>query len=178
MELIAEGKPLPAQLGHPAHPDFASMLKGDIWLPHHVPEPFELQTGDVVVDANGAAGGYGDPLEREPGRILRDLEDGSTTVDIAERIHGAVCHQREDDGCWEIDAAATSALREQHRKDRKARAVPVHDWWQGARQRLARREFHPLIAEMYGSSMAMSPAFADEFRAFWALPATWTPEVK
>ena len=77
-----------------------------------------------------------------------------------------------------VHAAATSALREQHRKDRKARAVPVHDWWQGARQRLARREFHPLLAEMYGSSMAMSPAFADEFRAFWALPATWTPEVK
>lgn len=89
-----------------------------------------------------------------------------------------MCLQREHDGCWEIDAAATSALRRQRRQERKARAIPVQSWWQQSRQRLAQRQFHPLIAEMYGSSMAMSPAFADEFRAFWALPETWTPEVE
>ena len=178
MELIANGKPLPAQLGHPADPDFARMLKGDIWLPHHVPEPFELKTGDVLVDANGAAGGYGDPLERETDRILRDLEDGLTTADIAERVHGAVCGQGEGNGRWEVDGAATSSLRQQRRQERKTRAMPVQAWWQRSRQRLAQRQFHPLIAEMYGSSMTMSPAFADEFRGFWALPETWTPEVK
>ncbi|MBK8308824.1 MAG: hydantoinase B/oxoprolinase family protein [Gammaproteobacteria bacterium] len=178
MELIAEGKPLPAQLGHPANPDFAQMLEGDIWLPHHVPEPFELKTGDVLVDANGAAGGYGDPLEREPDRIRQDLEDGLSTADIAARIHGVVCSCGVEDGHWTIDPAATSALRQQHRQERRARAIPVQTWWQRSRQSLAQRQFHPLIGEMYASSMAMSQSFADEFRAFWALPETWTPEVE
>ncbi len=178
MELIAAGKPLPAQVGHPADPDVIRMLQGDVWIPHHVPEPFELNVGDVTMDANGAAGGYGDPLERDPQRVRQDLEEGMTTVDIAERVYGVSCSSPENDDHCEIDKAATTALRNDRRESRRRRAVPVEDWWRTSRERIAGNQLPAMISEMYQSSMAMSPAFADEFRAFWALPETWKPEVK
>ena len=156
MELIAAGKPLPNQLGNPADPDFIRMLKGDVWLPHHVPEPLELNSGDVIVDANGAAGGYGDPLERNPEHVRQDIEDGQTTTEIATRVYGVSCHCGAGDNRWKIDDATTAALRNDRRESRRRRAVPVQDWWRASRVRIAGNELPPMIAEMYESSMTMT----------------------
>ena len=38
-----------------------------------------LRRGDVVRLVTGSGGGYGDPREREPDRVLADLRDGLVT---------------------------------------------------------------------------------------------------
>jgi hypothetical protein len=52
----------------------------------------------------------------------------------------------------------------------------VHAWWERARQRLLNHDMHPLLREMYASSMKLSEPFGRELREFWTLPDDWTPE--
>lgn len=64
-----------------------------------------LQPGDVLEIRSAGGGGRGDPLEREPWRVARDVERGYVSVEAAERDYGVVIRE------GEVDEAATEALR-------------------------------------------------------------------
>ena len=57
------------------------------------------------------SGGYGDPLDREPARVLRDVRDGYISAEAALAHYGVVLSESGQD----FDAAATQALRRQRR---------------------------------------------------------------
>ena len=66
-----------------------------------------LEPGDVVrIDMN-AGGGYGDPLERDPERVLGDLLDGYVTREGARDDYGVVI----DPETLTVDQPATDRLR-------------------------------------------------------------------
>lgn len=178
VELMAEGKPLVHEFGHPDHPEYESKIESDVWIPHHMPEPFELNDGDIIYNLFGAPGGFGDPLEREPERIRQDLDNGLTTADIASRLHGVEAHLPQGEHEWQIDEAASDSRRQSLRQQRLQRAVPVEQWWQSARQRVQAGNMDEKLSEMYASSMKLSKPFSQEFRAFWALPEDFTLEVQ
>ena len=69
-----------------------------------------VSTGDQIRLRTPGGGGYGDPLEREPGRVLRDVIDGYVSAAAAERDYGVVVVQLV--GAWQIDAEATARLRQ------------------------------------------------------------------
>jgi N-methylhydantoinase B len=48
-----------------------------------------LQRGDVLLAGTGGGGGYGDPAEREPDSIRRDLADGLLSPGRAREIYGS-----------------------------------------------------------------------------------------
>jgi len=52
-------------------------------------------------------GGWGDPLEREPWRIARDVRNGCVSLATARADYGVVI----EPGTWSVDAAATARLR-------------------------------------------------------------------
>lgn len=176
-QLVAERRPLVHELGSPADPDYARLIEARISHPHHIPEPFALANGDITIDAHGAPGGFGDPLERELEAICRDLDNGLITAEIAARLYGAEARFDTRMQSWQIDEDASARRRRAKRAERLARAVPAREFWVGRSRQLAAREFDPLISEMYASSMKLSESFAQEFRDFWALPAGWQPEV-
>jgi N-methylhydantoinase B len=70
---------------------------------------------------NGA-GGWGDPLEREPDRVRVDVRDEYVTIEGAARLYGVVVtgDPHEDPEGVAVDAAATEALRAQRKKERAA----------------------------------------------------------
>ncbi len=45
---------------------------------------------DLVFNRYGGGGGYGDPLERDPARVLADVKRGVVSLDTAARIYGVV----------------------------------------------------------------------------------------
>jgi acetone carboxylase alpha subunit len=137
-----------------------------------------LRDGDITIDAHGAPGGFGDPIERDPAAVKRDLDDGLTTQEIAERVYCVEARYDAAAQVWQIDDNATAQRRAAKRQERLRRAVPVRQWWDTSRQRLASHALHPMLAEMYASSMKLSDTFAGEFRGFWALPEEWKPEVQ
>ncbi len=67
-----------------------------------------LKKGSRVVARTGGGGGYGDPLEREPERVLEDVLDEYVSREAARDVYGVVLT---DDQNPRIDAAATERLR-------------------------------------------------------------------
>jgi N-methylhydantoinase B len=51
---------------------------------------FPLQKGDIVQFDKWGAGGYGDPLERDPERVLEDLQEGYISGESAHDVYGVV----------------------------------------------------------------------------------------
>jgi acetone carboxylase alpha subunit len=166
---LAAREPLVHRLGHPEHPDY-EQLGGEVRIPHHMMEPFELRDGDIVMNLVAAGGGLGDPIEREPERVQHDLEQGLTTEEIARDIYCVEASPLPASHEWRIDEEATRRRREAKRRERLRRAVPVQEWWRRSRRRLLDGDLDPLLVEMYASSMKLSQRFAREFRDFWALP--------
>ena len=64
-----------------------------------------MRQGDVLRMTSPSGGGFGDPFERDPAPVLREVADGLLTVDAAARCYGVAIA----DGA--VDATATAALR-------------------------------------------------------------------
>jgi N-methylhydantoinase B len=75
--------------------------------------PVEPMT--LAIEGAGG-GGWGDPLDRDPQRVLRDLRDEIISPDVARDIYGVVT----DDTGRTIDDAASTALRARLRTAREA----------------------------------------------------------
>jgi N-methylhydantoinase B len=79
--------------------------------------------GDRIRLVGAGAGGFGDPLTREPHRVLIDILSGYVSLDAARRLYGVVI-----DGD-RIDADATRMLRQEMQKSQTARrAEDVFDF--------------------------------------------------
>ena len=70
-----------------------------------------LETGDQLVYDFGGGGGWGDPLLREPSRVLDDVWDEYVSIEGARRDYGVVITGTLEDMDLAIDADATAALR-------------------------------------------------------------------
>jgi N-methylhydantoinase B len=66
-----------------------------------------LATGDVLVNNTGGGGGYGQPFEREPDRVARDVRNGFVSVAAASTLYGVVV----DPVNFTVDEAATTTRR-------------------------------------------------------------------
>ena len=75
---------------------------------------FDVGKNDVLYMRMSSGGGYGDPLEREPERVLNDVEAGIVSREEAKEIYGVVIEG--DD--LVLDLAATDKLRASHRQER------------------------------------------------------------
>ena len=60
---------------------------------------------------DSSGGGYGDPLTRDPARVLTDVLEGYELIAKARDIYGVVFTGRIDDDSLTVDAAATKARR-------------------------------------------------------------------
>ena len=69
----------------------------------------EFAYGDVVSFQQSGAGGYGDPLEREPARVLDDVLDEYVSLVAARTRYGVVITGTDTD--LHVDTAATNVLR-------------------------------------------------------------------
>jgi N-methylhydantoinase B len=73
------------------------------------------EVGDVVSYYSPAGGGYGDPLDRDPAKVLDDVLDGFIGPDHARDDYGVVLSEVDDGYGWMVDAAATATLRAEMR---------------------------------------------------------------
>ena len=72
--------------------------------------PVRFEPGDQFTAYMAGGGGFGDPLERDPERVLSDVRNGYVSLESAEKDYGVVIHhpqQRE----YVLDQAASERLR-------------------------------------------------------------------
>ena len=80
-------------------------------LPIYFADEFIGQHGTFYHVSSGG-GGYGDPLERDPGAVLEDILDRYISLESARRHYGVVIQVRDADLLdYRIDIEATRALR-------------------------------------------------------------------
>ena len=72
-----------------------------------------LPAGERLLFEMGGGGGWGDPLDRDPGRVLNDVVGGYVSVESAERDYAVVI--RQNDNSYSVDEKATRVLREKRR---------------------------------------------------------------
>jgi N-methylhydantoinase B len=84
-------------------------------------ESLSVEAGDQLHFITWGGGGWGDPLKRAPALVAKEIVQGLVTVEGA-RGYGVVVV----DG--EVDADATSALREEMRAARSGDDLPVFNY--------------------------------------------------
>lgn len=79
--------------------------------------------GDIFSRPTAGGGGFGDPLERDPALVVEDVKDDYVSVTRAATDYGVVIRTIDAELCdYEVDPAATSALRAKLRTERVAMA--------------------------------------------------------
>jgi N-methylhydantoinase B len=76
---------------------------------------YPLPAGWRVRLLTGGGGGYGDPLERPPEMVKKDVQNGYISLASAERDYDVLLHSSN----LEIDEEATHRVRSEHRKERQ-----------------------------------------------------------
>jgi N-methylhydantoinase B len=71
--------------------------------------PMRLEPGDGYISDMGGGGGFGDPLERDPERVLADVRSGYVSVASARDDYGVVIIQ--EGRKFRLDSEATAQLR-------------------------------------------------------------------
>lgn len=73
-----------------------------------------IRHGEVFRHVLAGGGGWGDPLQRDPAKVLRDVRNELLSPERARADYGVVV----DTSAWAVDAAATRGLREEIRRRR------------------------------------------------------------
>jgi N-methylhydantoinase B len=76
----------------------------------------ELSPGEWIRGLESGGGGYGDPLSRDPQRVLHDVLEGWVSEGAARETYGVVLRPAEATSTVAVDVAATDRLR----RERKA----------------------------------------------------------
>jgi N-methylhydantoinase B len=109
----ATGRPNRIEI-HLGRPDELTVLGGD-----SLETP--LAPGDVVRVVRGGGGGWGDPLERDPGLVREDVMDEYVSIEGAHRDYGVIV----DPVTHELDVGATEAERSRRRAPRRIMTPPA-----------------------------------------------------
>ncbi len=83
-----------------------------------------IRQGDVLRHELAGGGGWGDPLERDPAAVLRDVRNEMVGIDSAKADYGVVI----DAEAWQVDQAATDRLRAELRAARAEPEPPKVLW--------------------------------------------------
>ena len=75
---------------------------------------FDLAPGDRYTSVNPGGGGCGDPLDRDPARVIDDVRNWKVTSEAARREYGVVVDRR----TLTLDATETARCRKAMRQDR------------------------------------------------------------
>jgi len=174
-QLIEEEKPLPHSIGNdPNKTDLEKYVEGDLEYVEgpYIDQPFE--SGDLFAHTYNGGGGYGDPIERDPLEIARDVENGYVTLELASETHAVVLNYEEGTNTCNVDMEATEKRRDEVKKLRLNKAIPVKDWIESERERVIEKDFAPEVLSMYKDTLNISQKFAKEFKEFWNLSEDFT----
>src|SRR5260370_14120093 len=83
-----------------------------------------IKKGDLFRHEVAGAGGWGDPLERDPALVLKDVLNEFVSERSAREDYGVVVGGKP----LAVDAVATLALRQQMRAQRKWDQIPMYSW--------------------------------------------------
>ncbi len=180
-EVIEQRKPLVHGITFPEKDDMKENVAGKLYVETSTSRHFKAvaKAGDLLQCAYGGnAGGFGDPIKRDPALAKNDLDSGLLTLERCRRVYSIEAKYEEKVEEWVIDEQKTAALREKRRRERLAKGIPAKEWWQVRRQDIIEGKMPPLLKKAYNGSLEKGQVWAEEFRKFWDLPRDFTFKVE
>jgi acetone carboxylase alpha subunit len=166
-EVIDKGMSYPTSEGdNPSNPDWERLLEGKTVRTDGQSGVRPLKKYDLWQQLNGAGGGYGDPIERDPELVKKDLENDVVTLRTVKNVY---CVQI-DPNTLEIDREATKRLREEMREARKKRGVPVKEYRDRLKEKVLSGNIPKVPKSCLNDCFGQSERFLKEFRECWNLP--------
>ncbi len=171
---IANGLPYPVADADPEASEMSAFAAGthvrdqNMWHPADMHHEYDLY---LSIQCGGH--GCGDVLERDPQRVIDDLNERILLPRFAESAYGVIAVQ-EAEGKWRLDAEATAAKRQALRAQRLERSIPVEEWIEKQRPLVEKGEYIEPVRRMYRESLALSRHWGTRYREFWELPEDWT----
>jgi N-methylhydantoinase B len=101
--------------GEPGAPTSNTLVHDGVERPMDSKFTVWIHRGDVFDHRQAGGGGYGDPLDRDPEAVWRDVRDGRVSPGLARSAYGVVLSL---DG-RAVDAGATDAERRRMRTGRR-----------------------------------------------------------
>jgi hypothetical protein len=168
-DVIAAGKETPRDALEVIDYSKDGRLKVDnlqVWK--YDPPELEMKHNDLWANATGGAGGWGDPIERQPEMVVEDLNLEMIEESFARGLYGVVANKNAD-GVWVLNSKETEKRRAEIRSERLEKSMPAKEWWLKQRQKVLDKSFIEPVSDMYRGSMSF-PKFDREYRGFWKLP--------
>lgn len=127
-QLMASSDPRLPNTMAALYDETAAVESGDRQYLNLAHAPTAYNEGDTYYVPITGGAGYGDPLQREPEAVLRDLRAGRVSAEAARAIYKVVF----DAQTLRLDAVRTDAARAEARRERLSRAKPyaafVREW--------------------------------------------------
>lgn len=163
-ELTCTKKSLPSSVSHAQQMLIDGELKASVSTLHDTPLLIEkAEANDLIGICYTGGAGYGDPIRREPQMVIEDIKNGVVTPDMAEEVYGVVVQN------GAVETTATEKKRQDIRRRRLERAVPVKDWWKKEREKILKGELAPELKAMLKSSKELSEKYAKRYKEFWQI---------
>ena len=99
-------------------------IRGEYVISHNRRPGHAVRNGDIVVHMNGGGSGYGDPLERDPAAVMKDLKEEIISPWAAKNVYHIVY----DPDVLEVDPEKTEEARQRERENRKERGKRYQDF--------------------------------------------------
>ena len=99
----------------------------ELWKLEPVPPKtanIRMLESDVMVQSVSSGGGYGDPIQRDPELVLKDVTAGAISAEVASRIYGVIVKRSSAGRDRDRDAQERNTPRpNQARRCRRTAAV-------------------------------------------------------
>lgn len=166
-KLVKERKPLPHGIGEEVeNPDWAKLnVQGEVYLTNGIIPELEFNKWDLLHMMNNGGGSYGDPIERDPKAVERDVKLDLTSPLSAERVYKVVLNQ----DTMEVDYSETENLRQKYREERKKKGIPAEEYINEGREKILSGEIPPISRQCLNASLKISDRFRMDFIRFWGL---------
>lgn len=144
----------------------------DVQVFKYDPPQLAMKHGDIFTDCAGGSGGWGDPQERDPQRVIADLNEGWVSERLADSCYGVVGKKvvQGADSVYVLDEAGTSARRKEIRAKRLA-CPTVKDWWKQERLLVKNKQIIEPVRYTLQSTFETEtgPEYKKMFIDFWQL---------
>jgi len=119
----------------------------------------EIKVGEAIVSESSGAGGYGNPLHRNPELVRHRVREGWNSVEKANEIYGVVLDTTPE--LYAVDYEATKKRREELKSNDQLREDLRRKWLEASwrTKKLPMNEpwaqdFYNLMAEQHGQDIA------------------------
>ena len=155
-DVIASGSPLPYTVE--AVPQLLE-IKGEYYTGHTTSAERALKTGDLWAgSSHGGGAGLGDPLERDPRLIAKDIENKVATLEVAQKVYAVAINPKTS----KIDYEKTEILRAERRKQRLEQGIPGIEYLKQLVRVREERQLPQSALDFLDETRNFCPAFEKE----------------